>query len=185
MEAYNKENVITNAQIELIISLLGEDYFPRRIAIFKNRFQYIVYHAKKYVHLYEIITSLVLFSHETEFYSPFYDRVEIFIYNHHEQDKIDLQYETVYSLVHCLRMRHYYYDYLKEEDIGWDVFQLSDICHSMELVLSDQYGVLMERFDKDFMTQNAEKIAAIMNWDEVLYPKDETADDEILGKEGT
>lgn len=176
IEIYNNEKVITNAQVNQIISLLGESYFPRRIAIFKKRFEYIGFHIKKFNHLFEIITSMYPFTDETEFYNPFYDRAEIYVYNNHEPDKINLQYETVYSLVHCLRMRHYYYDYLKEEDIGLDVFQLNDICHSIDLLLTEQYDTLLERFDKEFMTQNAEKLAEIMDWDEVLYPEEESVE---------
>jgi hypothetical protein len=165
IELHNKQNIIDNIQLEKIFLLLGQENIPRRIAIFKSKFEYFVYLLKNLFNIREMLFSPALFESTESMYNPLNDSIRIFSCDFRESCNTEMQYEILYALVWNCRVRHYFYDYLKTEDINlFDVFQLNDVSHIIDKITSD-YDDLILKYVDGFMDKNSKEIKAIMGWE--------------------
>ncbi|MFZ5988719.1 MAG: hypothetical protein ACOYWZ_16550, partial [Bacillota bacterium] len=144
--------------------LLGDKYIPRNLIVFESRWQRLLYNVKNPVIKtdYDLFPpSRGIFDVSDQNYIPYTDTVELFCYYHYGKPKIQI--EILRSLAFALRVRHYYYDYLKAEDVNMnDNYMLEDIEICNERTQSPEYTLLIERFVDDFMHKSGKDIRKIL-----------------------
>ncbi|MTI79643.1 MAG: hypothetical protein FH758_02000 [Firmicutes bacterium] len=115
MKIINKQNIITNKQIDNIIRLLGKDYQPSKIVIYETRFDMLRYYPLCFNFTFEEFRGELEGS-----YDQYSDVVYICIYSQTD-DGDDLHSKQLYSLhalCHELRHRYQYVnDFMFDDDV--------------------------------------------------------------------
>lgn len=142
MELINRQNIITNNQIQSIIGLLGKDYEPNRIIVYETRSDVIKYYPVCFNFSLEELRGEIEGS-----YDESSDTVYICIFAQTD-DGDDLHSKQLYSL-HALahELRHRYQaakNFLAKDD----EFSEKDA----------------DRFATKFINSNSARISSIMNW---------------------
>lgn len=165
MKTVNSEHYITTEQLKSFILLLGEKYFPRNLIVFESRWQRFLYNLKNpsITTDYDLFPSpRGIFGVPDQNYIPYTDTVELFCY--YPYGKSDIRLGILKSLAYALRVRHYYYDYIKEQDVNLkDGYVLEDIQICKERIYSAEYTMLIEKFVYNFINTNRHEINNILS----------------------
>ncbi|NLD46034.1 MAG: hypothetical protein GX660_02380 [Clostridiaceae bacterium] len=103
-----------------------------------------------------------IFNVRDQNYLPCNDTVELYCYYHSGKSLPRL--EILKSLAYALRVRHYYYDYLKVEDINLeDSYVMEDVEICTERIQSPEYILLIEKYVDDFFNNNLRSINKILH----------------------
>lgn len=142
MEIINRQNIITNKQIQSFISMLGKDYEPRRLIVYETRSDVIKYYPVCFNFSLEELRGEIEGS-----YDESADTVYICVFSQTD-DGEDLHSKQLYSL-HALahELRHRYQaakNFLTNDD---------------ELSEKDA-----DKFATKFINGNSARISSIMNW---------------------
>ncbi|MGD9155119.1 MAG: hypothetical protein PVG90_06430 [Bacillota bacterium] len=161
---HNKEKMITNTQLDQVMNLINpEENNIRKIAFFQTRRENWLYIIKNIKKLKDVLLMLPCYGTDA-LYNPLTDAVSIYVYTIDKVEKEQLQFQIICRLVFVCRIRHYFYDYLKEQDVSLvDTDQLEDTIHCLRLVLGD-YRSLIEKYLLKFMVEKAAELAKIMDW---------------------
>lgn len=144
MKILNKQNFITNIQIERIIKLLGKDYGPRLIVVYETRLDILKYYPACYNFSLEELLGRLEGS-----YDETLDTVYIYIFaqNDDGDDFHSKQLYSLHALAHELRHRYQYINkFLTNDD--------------------ERSEKDADKFATNFINYNSYKISKIMNWKE-------------------
>lgn len=164
MNIVNKENYLTTKQIKMFIDLIGKNNAPRHLIVFESRWQRFLYLLQNpdIIWGYFFTLKTGIFNVSDQNYIPSNDTVELYCYYHNGKPHIRM--EILKSLAYALRIRHYYYDYLKQEDIDLeDSYVMEDIEICTERVQSPEYIRLIEKYVEDFFNNNLRSINKILH----------------------
>lgn len=163
MNIANNEKYITNEQIYKILQIFGQEHTPKGITIYENKADVLIFRIKN---LFSLKEQLPANGFDGDYYNIFNDTVHLLI-DKDEKDIEDIQFNLIRDLAYLIKERHYYNDYLKENDISLlDVFSMNDINCVLGRLSDGRYDDLIDRFVLDFMNGNKYLIKEIMNWEE-------------------
>lgn len=164
MNIVNKERYISNKKLNLFINLLGPSYFPRNLIVFENRWQRLLYNIKNPAIVGDddfFPPPRGIFDVTDQNYIPYTDTVEIFTYYHYGDSQISL--EILKSLAYALRVRHYYYDYLKIMNVDLnDSYMMEDIEICKNRIQTPEYISMIEKYVDNLINVNSNEIQQIL-----------------------
>ncbi|AQS58638.1 hypothetical protein [Desulforamulus ferrireducens] len=142
MKIINRQNILTNKQIESVIKLMGKDYQPKKIFVYETRFDLIRYYPRCFNF------SLEEFRGELEgSYDPDEDTVYLCVFAQTDDgdDVHSKQLYSLHALAHELRHRYQYVN--------------NRLFHDDKKSEKDA-----DNFATNFINRNSRKISKIMGW---------------------
>jgi hypothetical protein len=129
-EYINPGTYYSNTQLDKIISLLGDDYRPKKIVILEGKLDYLKYilHMRSIYKISLLLFFSAWFSKIEGVYIRCLDEVHIYVYaqDYREYDEFDKALYSVHSLVHELRHRWQYVNkFTEDEETDCDKFATS------------------------------------------------------------
>lgn len=142
MNILNKQNFITNEQIEKLIKLLGKDYRPKLLVVYETRWDLLKYYPQCFNFSLEELRGQLEGSYDEATDTAY---ICIFSQTDDGDDHHSKQLYSLHALIHELRHRYQYVNnYLRQDDAR-----------------SEQDA---DRFATRFINGNSRKISQIMHW---------------------